>query len=273
MCITTARAELSKTKIGLIADYITRLHHLFYANNVQNLSDGPNCMILPIPGQIKKLHDTTPYNKFMDELDRAFPPRQMRSSDSRSLSASKSITIEQVGAYTVVRCESIDANAIQKALETLPENIQPKIGLPLLKWYEEFYGKGHQLILCCFNNKELKQAQPVYVEYVPINFSIGFFPGADSHDGNPPRMGKPVDRDHVLFFGTRANLSRAMARPVIFTENVNVPKVIQYSDWNRFTLNGDISSTYNCDWHLHIDPHDPGFQKLEEVYNSIAISV
>ncbi len=245
MCISTAPAELNSTKIGFVADFTTKLHHLFYANSVQNLSDGPNAMILPIPGVIQKIHDTTDFGNFMEDIARHFAP--VYRGTKLGTGISKGVSIVEVGAYTVLSCDSIDPEAIAKALQLVPENKRPTISADLLNWYRDFYGSKANLAICCFDSKQLTKAQPIWIEYKPKDFEMGFMPGADSHDGTPPRMGVLVDRDHQLFFGMVID---DFSKNVHFSQSV--PAVINNAQWIKFNNIGSVGK--NCDW--IIVPHE-----------------
>lgn len=257
MCISTAFADLSSTKIGFVADYTTKLHHLFYANNVQNLSNGPNAMILPIPGVIQKIHDTTPFNNFMEDISRRFAPPIFRSS-KLGASVAKGITIEEVGAYTVLRCPLINAKAILQALQLVPKNKRPALSSELISWYRDFYGKQTNLAICCFDSKQMIKAQPIWIEYQPNDFAIGFYPGADSHDGTPPKIGSTVDRDQQLFFGAVLN---DQPGNVHFSQSVPFP--IKNAHWTKFNHVFDSDGTgENGDWYTRIGNNKPGEVRL-----------
>jgi hypothetical protein len=244
MCISTAPAELFGTKIGFVADYTTKLHHLFYANSVQNLSNGPNAMILPIPGVIQKIHDTTDFGNFMEDISHAFAPPMMRSG-KLGASVAKGITIEEVGAYTVLRCPVINAFAIEAALKQVPENKRPAISSALITWYRDFYGAQTHLAICCFDSKQMIKAQPIWIEYQPNDFAIGFYPGADSHDGTPPKIGKLIDRDQQLFFGAVLN---DQPGNVQFSQSVPFP--IKNANWLNV---GNVQGLgQNGDWYINV---------------------
>lgn len=248
MSITSDLAELIGTIIANLVDFENSRHNLFYQNKMQNFSDGGNCMILPIPGKINKLHDTTEYGTFLEDIVKKLTPL----SRSMSKGVSKGITISQVGQYTVLQCDSIDPKAIWREIGKLDSKIRPSINSRLIEWYREFYGPEWQLILACFNNKQELKAQPLWIEYEPFDFSKVFYPGADSHNGEPPLIGKPVHRDHTLLLGTYASNS---VGNVNFDPKFKGPKIIIDALWKlieneRFMMN----MTSNGDWWGELDP-------------------
>lgn len=249
MCITTDLAELIGTIIANLVDFEKRRHNIFYQNKMQNLTDGGNCMILPIPGRITALHDTTPYGTFLDEIVKKLTPVH-RAGISKS--SSKGITISQVGQYTVLQCDSIDPKEIWRKIGRLTPSLRPSINTRLIEWYREFYGPEWQLILACFDNKQELKAQPLRIEFEPRDFNKVFYPGADSHDGEPPLIGKHVHRDHKLIFGTYSDNS---VGNVNFGPEFKGPKVISDAKWKLIHNEGFMMNmTTNGDWWGTIDP-------------------
>lgn len=237
MCITSKPAHLIKTKIGLVANLQNRTHTLLYQNAVENRFKGANCMILPILGNVRSIADTTNYNRVLDEVAAATKSQFT----SRGMSLSKSITVHEVGKYTVIHSVFATPTVIAKELEKLPENKRPDIAKKLLKWYLAYYGSP-ELILCCFDSSN-DAVQPISVTYTPRNFSSLFFPGADSHDGSVPNIGARTDRDHTLLVGLYGG--KPLQKKVHLSQHESMPKELSYAEWlfhhqvDRFGDNGD----------------------------------
>ncbi len=249
MCITTDLAELIGTIIANLVDFENRRHHIFYQNKMKNLTDGGNCMILPIPGVITGLHDTTPYGSVLCDIVNKLTPLGR----SMSKGGSQGITVSQIGQYTVLKCDSIDPKAILRAICTLDKSIRPSINARLIEWYrEKFYGPEWQLVLACFNNKQVLKAQPLWIEYDPFDFTKVFFPGADSHNGEPPLIGKPVHRDHKLLLGTYSSNSKGNLN---FGPEFQGPEIISDAKWKLIHNEGFMMNmTINGDWWGTVDP-------------------
>ncbi len=249
MCITSKKSEMKSTKIASLVDYYTGRHHLVYANNVHNLHRGPNCLILPIPGEIIEVHDTTAYHSFMDELADNF-----REPVGRGLSTAKgkgNIVIKEVGVYTVLICNKIVPDEIMKTLKKVDHWKRPDISEELMSWYASFYGKNAQLLICCFDNLEMEKAQPVWVEYAPFNMLAAFYPAVDSHNGEPPQMDKWVDRDHQLYFGV-IGPRRYESYMKRCNFSASVPQIFKEAYWRKF--NDMVQNGPNCDWNIELQP-------------------
>lgn len=207
MCITSAAAKLSKTRI--LSCPLGEKHLLAYANSAVNLADMPNSMILAVPGTLTQADfiDTTPYAKFLEELENAWTPR------SRSLSMSKGISapVQQfkVGMYEVFLAPGGKSTIVEKikgqhriteALKRLPEEQRPGIRSDLLEWFDSTY-PGWSIVVCVFENSKPMDAQPIMFTYTPFPEWQNrlFFPGVDSHTGGPPDLDETVDVDHFLF--------------------------------------------------------------------------
>lgn len=216
MCITSAAAHLSKTRI--LSCTLGEKHLLAYANSAVNLSDVPNCMILPVPGTLTKedFIDSTPFASFMEDLESQWTPR------SRTLSMSKGIEpVERfkVGMYEVFLAPGISRfdkatglersiterimgkkHRVTEALNEMPEERRPIVREDLLEWFDKTY-PGWSLVCCVFESDKPMASQPIMFTYTPLEEfkSKLFFPGVDSHDGGPPNLDEDVEIDHFLF--------------------------------------------------------------------------
>lgn len=249
MCVTSNKAHLHGTKVGLLINLLTRTHTLFYQNEMVNLASGPNCMILPILGEMlpNGLTDTTVYGKFMEEIVKQTAIQSKNASRSAVSFGGKGITMEKVGKYDIIIAKGAETEDIVAALSMVDENKCPTIPADLLNWYKDFY-QNPQLLICCFDNADEERAQPIMVEFTPRVFEKVLLPGADSHDGKVPRIGSPTDRDHTLVLGVYGNESYDDLSPVYFSQKV--PQQIKEATWksidtNNEEVNGDWGFTFS----------------------------
>lgn len=196
MCITSAPAKLSKTRIlsiGLEDGY----HLLAYANTAKNLSDKVNCMILPVPGTLTQsdFFDTTAYAGFLKELEKNFTSRS-RSHSKNLKTLSANVENFQLGMYNVFL--STEINAIGQVIDKLPEDKRPEVSKNLLTFFEKAY-PSCSFVVCVFSNNSSMDSQPIMFRYKPNNEKVFFFPAVDAHDGNAPDLSKQVSVDHFLF--------------------------------------------------------------------------
>lgn len=200
MCISNDPADFKNTK-GYIGEARLKdlglVHVLGYQNQVQNKSTGPNAMILHFPSKeamgkknVIELGDegANLLNHYCNQFSSSF------SRGTKSV-ASNGVEIFKTGIYTVVISDK--PTLINSALSAIPKKIRPSIHPELMAWYEKVY-PGYSIALCCFDNKELVSANPLFWWYKPINEDELFFPAIDAHEGGVPDLSKKVTIDHVL---------------------------------------------------------------------------
>lgn len=134
MCITSGKAELSKTKI-LSMPLDNGRHLLSYSNKAINLSGKPNSMILPIPGEVNKdwFYNTTEYNRFMNDIERDANAHLYRSAGLLRKSKSLSFDEFEVGFYKVITTNDID-RLKYRLLDFYDESQRPEISEELLNF-------------------------------------------------------------------------------------------------------------------------------------------
>jgi len=196
MCITAASAHLTSTKILSFQKENGEVF-LAYQNEVMNES-GKNAMILPIPGKIKTLYDTSKYNTFLDTItlrtkiseEYNYGVLSGRGGMTRGMSKSLSIEQKKVGMYNIVY------SALMTDLEEVCKLEDVKITPELLSFFNTHY-KNFGFICCLFSSKYKMSAQPIAFDYEPINKEHIFFPTMDSHDGSAPKH-TSVRLDHKI---------------------------------------------------------------------------
>jgi len=259
MCITVEEAIMNQTITGVLVDYLKKTHTLFYQNAAENIHDGPNALILPILGAvIGEAIDTTPFNKCLNDIVSFF---EVRTRGGLSKGLSKGIAIYECGAYTVIHAKDASLKGIEKALQSIQPNKRPNISRELSEWYQTYYSKP-ELLICCFDGSEMTEVQPIMIEYVPRDFNKVFIPGADSHDGTVPRMGKQrVSRDHKIIFGTIGDGPK-FGQQVKFSQTTAETVAMERATWEviNYPFNG-----INCDWQFEFEEKNQRWSGLQDL--------
>lgn len=233
MCISSRPAHFSETKI-LTLPLANGNHFTAYENKAKNISNGPNCMILPIPGRTRPewFVDTSKYNKFLNELTQNTETEYL-SRGARSKSLSRSFESFTLGQYQVGLCDSL--KGVHDYLESLPAHQRPEILNELIGFFADNY-KGWSFAVCIFGQHATMDAQPIAYEYTPAEKEYLFYPTMDSHTGRAPQEGR-VRRDHTFIYAKGKGLSD------FFTQDV--PEFIKEHEYyhldndNSMGLNGD----------------------------------
>lgn len=258
MCISNGPARFSTTK-----GYIGRTKKkkstvvMAYQMEAQAIGEGLRAIILQIPAtKIVKIHDTTKYNKFLDEMvkqigESAFSPifgviDKLRSHKSLSRGELKSQTI---GMYEVVVLDNYEQ--FNTIADIFPEGKVPTIQDGLANFYKENYSDW-KYIVATFDNKTPMSAQPFMVEYEstiimapePENGEyqeMFVFTALDNgneeqiHDGLP-KQGVKIQEDHLIAFPHEKGLEVKYSQPV--PTNLISNRVGWYQ-LDGFTENGD----------------------------------
>ncbi len=215
MCCTFESARLSNTilYIGEAAVEGRVVHVLGYQNTAENLSYGPNAMILPFPSaepmtQANVL-DTSDVPDILRDYEKfAEKPRKLLGGPA---AAAASYQVFESGAYTVVLAPK--ASGILKGLHEVPAEKRPNISVKYLTAYARLYPKW-PIALCCFNGDKFV-SQPMFWWYHPKNPGRLFVPGLDAHDGEPPRLDERVHPDATVIVswgdrGTKVTFSKPL---------------------------------------------------------------
>jgi hypothetical protein len=212
MCVTTDKAELTGTTLVLTTcahpESGEVVHSVTYRNTVQNLSDGPNCMLLHLPSREPMTEEnviaTTDFKGYVDDIEEALWPQRMLGGTrgrSKSLSCDSAVVhIFDVDVYTIVMSQSIEA--AYSALNLVRADRRPRIKPSLKSFYASNFS-DNCFAYCCFNNREARKAAPLLFWYYPKNKNVGVLPAIDSHDGNEPNIGEFVETDHKIIFGSQ----------------------------------------------------------------------
>ena len=220
MCITINTAKLSKTKI-LSIPVGNGNHFIAYSNSVQNTSGKQNAMILAIPGKTKQewFYDTTKYKKFLDEiLDKADYDQGYLGIRYRG-GKSKSLSVFNVGMYTVGLADSFDGvlNFIKERAEITDS---------LTVFFKETY-KGWSFAVCLFDSNKTIDAQPIAFEYTPFDNNLIYFPTMDAHTGNAPDMNEKVDVDHTFIYEHTGKPTEELYQEFVELDDKYVPEFLK----------------------------------------------
>ena len=240
MCIVSAKAELTKTKI-LSMPLDNGRHLISYKNKAENKSGKVNSMILPIPGKLSKdwFYDTTEYNDFMDEIERRTKVNLTRSLGIERGFKSKSIEEFSLGIYKVISTNDIDALIDRLGV------YGPDISDELLDFFKNHY-KGWNFVCCIFDGDKKMDSQPIMFEYEPFDSDWVYFPTMDSHTGGAPDLNESVKLDHTLMT-EHSGLEGDTIKEVHFKQEV--PEVLRRRKYAAFNPKGSLQ---NGDMYLKI---------------------
>ena len=206
MCMSSSPAIFTNTSIYAAETKFQDkyVHVLGYQNMAQNLNNGPNAMILPLPSAEEmgpeNMVDTRNFKSFFSDMKEAFTRRTRSMSfgtKSARLNYDSIAQVFDVGSYTVVLAKN--AQAISEALERVPENKRPKLSESFLEGFKELYPNSH-LAVCCWDGTV--EAEPLLWWYEPLDKNNLFIPTMDAHDGNAPDLNAKVTMDHSIFVGS-----------------------------------------------------------------------
>ena len=192
MCVSTTEANFLGTKIYVgLQDHPNHglIWVLTYSNQAVSYS-GPNAMLLHMwpPEEMtpENFINTIRCPEILNNMVTAFQP-VTRGGTSRSAAVSKSPDFQffKLGIYDVVLAKN--ALVIREALKLVAARKRPVISDLLINYYAQELD-GATIALCCFDNTDVKQGQPLMMWYK-----------ADIDYGFAPELAKDVDVDHWLF--------------------------------------------------------------------------
>ncbi|WP_328861370.1 hypothetical protein [Streptomyces sp. NBC_00306] len=209
MCISAAEAMFSGTTL-----YAGRRNHpdhglihvIGYQNTAENLSAGPNAMVLHLPAVHMTPDHFIDVGRDADILERmvdavrpvpASAPAVMdwMGDDDRT----RAVHVFEHDVYTVVLAS--DPALIPAALGQVPAHRRPALTPELFAFYAERY-PTHTIALCCFDNAQAQRAKPLLMWYEPLDAGQLALPALDCHTGGAPDLEAEVEVDHWVLFGT-----------------------------------------------------------------------
>ncbi|MGH1335548.1 MAG: hypothetical protein ACRBFS_05415 [Aureispira sp.] len=219
MCITSSRSLLDNTYIGAWdiehPNYGYR-HVLAYQNRVQNLTEGPNCMLLPIQSAETIVPawvvDSTVCPNFLTELYNTLDP--VVEDDGlpwMSIEPERMNYVVERGVYHIAILNDLSEEALLNTLAQIPINKKPVLTAELLDFFRNNYNQ-FPLLLCCFNNANALQAAPILVHYPPQFPATLMVNTLDSHGGIPV-IGKSTPFHQKIIIGSYKNTQEEMKVP------------------------------------------------------------
>jgi hypothetical protein len=201
MCVSAGPARLTGTILyGGVVDHPVHgaIHVLGYQNTPQNLADGPNAMLLHLPGVLTRANfiDTSACPLILRQMVDAVRPVSV----SRAFqSAPQSVEVFDHDIYTVVLASS--ASLVSDALAWVPLRRRASVSAELLGFYADHY-PDHTIALCCFDTKDALEADPLLIWYAPHDPSVLSLPAVDCHTGGIPDLAAQVPADHWVILGS-----------------------------------------------------------------------
>lgn len=209
-CCSLWPARFSDTR-GYVAEAMMkgqRVHLLGYSNRAKNLAikggkTRGNAMFLPIPAvpgtmSEQNLLDMSKAKNVLKDMELSLNKnwQWQRRGDTKALfTLSPEVQVFEHGVYTIVLAQR--PSAIPLALSRVPERKRPMLNPKIFEAYEKWYPKW-TFALCCFDNKDSKDAEPMLWWYQSMFPQVLFFPALDCHTGAVPDLKATVDVDHFL---------------------------------------------------------------------------
>ena len=255
MCIVSAEARLSKTKI-MSMELDSGRHMLSYANKVDNISGKPNSMILAVPGKLKSkwFHDTSEYSDFLKDIENqagisydesmgeyylGMKSKGMRNRGFESFS---------VGMYDIMITDDIDniygfneGPGQGNSNDLLKIENRPEISEELLEFFRTQY-KGWSFVVCVFDGRKTMESQPIAFEYEPFDNNWLYFPTMDCHTGGAPDLNEKITMEHSLIY-EYPGLTDRIVQNVKFSQKVPqkfMRRNYVSTKWKERMQNGDM---------------------------------
>jgi hypothetical protein len=204
MCVSTALANFAGTTLFL-GKKMHPVHGtvfvLGYQNTVQNLSDGPNAMLLHLPAMYmtpENFLDTRQCRSILKDMVRSFMPHT-RSAFGGLAAKGKSVQVFDHDIYTIVLAEN--AALIPDELYRVPDHKRIAVNQPLFDFYARYF-RSCAVALCCFDNRQAREAAPLLMWYKPTDPYFFQLPALDCHTGEVPSLTSPVAVDHWVILAS-----------------------------------------------------------------------
>ena len=218
MCVSTGPAEFSQT-ILTIAKAIhpqsyRPVHVLGYQNTARSLLPfGGNAMLLHFPSRGMSRHNVIETKAFpnclKDQVEAVRPQSRAKANfDLFGAVAAGPVEIFDSGIYTVVLAQNPED--IPRVLHRVPAEKRPNLNEQLFAWYGARF-PNWSFALCCFNNSDAVDADPMLWWYDPnLHREQFMLPSIDCHTGAVPDLDRAVEVDHWVILGDRERRSPYM---------------------------------------------------------------
>lgn len=222
MCVSVDKADFRNTTL-LISEARhpatgKKVHVLGYQNAAVSYSSGPNAMILHFPAHPmtqENVVDTSGFPWFLQDLVHAVTPPSL----GRSIPGAAGVEVFDHGIYTVVL--AANASFVFSALPLVPEEKRPPFNQRLFDWYGSMW-PDWPVALCCFNNRQAAQADPMLWWYEPLDDSWLLAPSIDCHTGEVPDLDADVAVDHWVIAGLQERRFPNLV-PVRYRDETAIP--------------------------------------------------
>lgn len=214
MCVSARAAEFKGTNL-----YLGKKNHpvhgpifvLGYQNTAQTIYPGANAMLIHLPTKnldASNLIDMTGARGVFKDMKNAVFGREMaRSFGMRGAVAKGGFQVVEHDIYTVVIADN--ARVIPEALKTITDpRKQVVVSQDMIEFYARHY-KDHVMTLWLFNNRDAKEAAPVFIWYKSFHPDFFMLPGVDAHSGRRPNLSELVKVDHHVYLGSDTRHSYA----------------------------------------------------------------
>lgn len=198
MCVIAYDAEVPQTYVGVWdIDHPQwgYRHVMAYQNTPQNFSNEANCMLLHIPS-------ATPITPEYI-LDTSACPQLLHQIFSSALSCRAGIGANytmEMGIYHIAILNEVKKSAVEKALQSVPKEKRPNIPFAFIDFFATTF-PNYPLILCCFNNREAREATPIMVHYEPLHPEVFQLNTLEAH-GEIPIIGERIQFDQKIVVGS-----------------------------------------------------------------------
>jgi len=258
MCVCLGPARLSNTTL-YVGEAIREgrlVHVLGYQNTAQNLASAAtnvptgtlagNAMILPFPAAAPmgkdNVLDTSGCKNILKDIAEAVKPKSRSFSKgfgSDAVSFGSVVEVFDTGIYTVVLAR--DPRDIPAALARVPVEKRPDLKPEIFAAYAEWY-PGWQIALCCFNNAEAVEADPLLWWYEPAFPNVYFAPTLDSHTGGVPDPMAEVELDHTIAVGSSVGKGSPIAYSDKLSDDIRnlLPRFGVGREFSEYEVNGDF---------------------------------
>lgn len=249
MCVSIFPAEFFGTTImGNLAMHPQHgeIMVIAYENTAENRHSGANAMLLHFPSRYHMSQEnfvsTEGASNILADMRKAATPITRGGRLSGEITKGF-VEIFKHGIYTVVLTD--DASQIPNALHRVPVEKRPGLNQKLFDWYAKHY-KGYGVALCCFNNRDAKQATPLMVWYTPQNPGLIELPAIDCHTGETPYVSSKVYVDHWLILSSY-KMPRRLGSDVNYQDNLPreiipfLPSRVIGRKYQGYMANGDFA--------------------------------
>jgi len=205
MCLSNGPAVLTKTRI-LVHDTTmpdgTPVRVLAYQNSAENHDSGPNAMIFFVPSaapltERNFIPEALEYKGALKQMEEQLSPRNRGGLFLLGMNMRGAEKFDY-GKYEVVAGRPVDAFDLAATVSFAKRpNLQP--------WFREFLAAvdpGLSVVIACFDSREMFEADPIFLAYLPTDETNYHIPMFDGHDGKMPNPEADVRRDHFVIFGS-----------------------------------------------------------------------